>query len=59
MEYLIMALITCYGLSPDQHSFCQAWQHNNVGYCYSISDPSLMQACRSEIEHTPIMRVVR
>jgi hypothetical protein len=53
MEYIILALISCYGLSPDQQSYCQARQHNNPAYCYSISDPALRQTCRSEIEKTP------
>lgn len=50
---LIMAALNCYGLSPDQQAYCQAQQHNDVGYCYSIQDTTLRETCRSEINVTP------
>jgi len=53
MGNLILALVSCYGLSQDQQSYCQARQHNNPAYCYSISDPALRQACRAEVEKAP------
>ena len=53
MGALILAAVSCYGLSQDQQSYCQAREHNNPGYCYSISDSALRQACRAEVEQTP------
>ncbi len=53
MNLTILALASCYGLSPDQQAYCQARQHNNVAYCYSIQDAESRQMCRSELEKTP------
>ncbi|MDP1664982.1 MAG: hypothetical protein Q8L79_07625 [Methylobacter sp.] len=53
MNPIILALVSCYGLSHDQQAYCQARQHNDVGYCYSITDQTLRQTCRSEIHQMP------
>lgn len=53
MNLIILALASCYDLSPDQQAYCQARQHNNPAYCYSIQDAELRQMCRSELERTP------
>jgi hypothetical protein len=53
MNLIILAVASCYGLSADQQAYCQAQQHNEVGYCYSIQDAALRQTCRSEIEKIP------
>lgn len=50
----ILALAgSCYGLSPDQQAYCQAREHQNVSYCYNITDASLRASCRAEIHDQP------
>ena len=53
MNLIILAAVSCYGLSSDQQAYCQAQQHNEVAYCYNIQDATLRQTCRSEIEQAP------
>lgn len=53
MEYIILALISCYGLSADQQSYCQARERHDVSACYSISDSALRESCRAEIHQQP------
>ena len=53
MNLIILAVASCYGLTPDQQAYCQAQHHNDVGYCYSIQDATLRQTCRSEIGKAP------
>jgi len=50
---ILLAALNCYGLSPDQRSYCQAREQNNPAYCYSISDQALRTACRAEIHEQP------
>jgi hypothetical protein len=50
---IVLALVNCYGLSHDQQAYCQARQHDDVSYCYTIEDPTLRQTCRSEIKQMP------
>ena len=53
MTPLILALVSCYGLSHDQQAYCQAQQHNDVGYCYTIDNQALRETCRAELEKAP------
>ncbi len=53
MNFIVLAALSCYGLSPDQQAYCQAREHNEVSYCYNIKDSELRQTCRSEIEKAP------
>lgn len=53
MNILILAAVSCYGLSQDQMNYCFAREKHDVGFCYSIFDPSLRTTCRAEIERSP------
>ncbi len=53
MSPVILVLVSCYGLSHDQQAYCQARQHNEVGYCYTIEDQALRETCRAEIHQAP------
>jgi hypothetical protein len=55
METIIILALAggCYGLSSDQQSYCQAREHNNPAYCYSIQDSALRTSCRAELHGQP------
>jgi hypothetical protein len=53
MSPIILAMVSCYGLSPDLQAYCQARQHNEVSFCYNIKDSALRETCRADIHQMP------
>lgn len=51
---ILLAAVSCYGLSPDEQAYCIAKEENNAGYCYAINDEAVRTACRAEINNKPV-----
>ena len=49
MNLLLVAVTAanCYNLLPDQRAFCQAIEHQEIAYYYSIQDSDLRTECRA------------
>ncbi|MFA5919792.1 MAG: hypothetical protein WC856_00690 [Methylococcaceae bacterium] len=55
MNLLLVAVAAanCYNLPPDQRAYCQAIEHQEIAFCYSIQDSDLRTECRALLHQEP------
>lgn len=50
---IAVAAVSCYNLPPDQRAYCQAIEHQDIAFCYSIQDSVLRTECRALLHQQP------